>query len=152
MVASTRSIAFLTSLGNACPSACFPLKMTEFLSLHRLSGRIVALGGFEELVSTQVRVFLVEALKVVRLAQQKIIRLGKVPQGDLARAVLALGAGLVELAAVERNLGIGRVDGLVAYAALGHASAAVLEHFHAFGNAGHGCCLNNERNVRKAKE
>ena len=116
--------------------------MNQFVTAYtarrlRLHG-IGTLGCFDKLVSPHVRPFFVKALEVVRLAQQDVVRFGKVPNRDLTGTVLALGTGLVKLATIQGDLRVGRVDRLAARTALVGRAAAAVEFLHAFLNARHG--------------
>ena len=79
-----------------------------------------------------------ETLKVMRLAQQDIVRLGKVSQSNLTSTVFTLGTSLVEFTSVQGNLWVGGVDRLGARAALVGRSTVAVEFLHAFLNARHG--------------
>lgn len=88
-------------------------------------------------VPSHVLAFFMESFEVMRLAQQHIVRLGKVAEGNPARTVLALGTGLVVFGAFQVDLRVSRIDRLGAAAALVGDSGAAAEHFHAFLNARH---------------
>lgn len=68
----------------------------------------------------------------MRLTQQDVVALGEVSQSNLTRAVDALRTGLVEFAAVQRNLWISRVDRLAAGYALVAGTSCGPELLHAF--------------------
>ena len=79
-----------------------------------------------------------KAFKVMRLAQQNIVCLGKVTQRDLAGTVLALGTRLVVFTAVQGDLRIGGVHRLGTDAAFVRRATATAKLLHAFLNTRHG--------------
>ena len=94
-----------------------------------------------------------KSFKVMRLAQQDVIRFGKIAQGNLTGTILTFGTSLVIFRTVQGDLRVGRIHRFATGAAFGTGATAVGKLLHAFLNAtrhdgGIGVCMTLHKGIK----